>query len=914
MSAPDDIQINPAAASGDAVNDCGCCEGVSKETPSAIANRPGLSAVAYRVGRHGQFKETMLARLSGSNYAALSALTTRDNDDFSIALLDAWATVADVLTFYQERIANEVYLRTATERFSVRELARLINYQLNSGVAASVYLAFSVESAPGALGEGLNPATGAQPSTQRLPSIPIDTGTKVQSVPGPGELAQTFETVEPIAARAEWNAMKPRLTRPQQISATAGFAIFQGTATNLKEGDALLIVDDTNEPALTRIIKLRIDDESKTTRADFTVAPSLPPFEKPKPPPGRFDRFFGYVPLTNQVIREIASEKWSVGDLAALAKIQRWSTSDLFTNLAKPPPPSEESAPLTTGIFALRQRAALFGYNAPKQPTYNGTVPKPPSEWDEWDLDTNEAANRIFLDAAYQAVSPKSYVAVDKPGKKPKIFQLDNTTVLPRTAYGISSKTTLLVLPTNQSWHDLLPARPDLGDLRDVVVHAQSEALALADLPIEDLIPETDGTITLDGIYNELETGQTVVVTGRWADLGSSVNSEVRKLEKVDIEARFTVLTFDQPLKQSYVRSTVTINANVALATHGETVQEVLGGGDATQPFPRFSLKQPPLTYVPAANPTGAQSTLEVRVNDLLWHEVPSFYDHDPEERIYITRTDDDGKTTVIFGDGATAARVPTGQENVRAKYRKGIGLGGLVKADRLTQLMTRPLGVKGVTNPSDATGAADPEVFEDARRNAPRTILTFGRIVSLKDYEDFARGFSGIAKALATPLWFGEKRGVFITVAGSAGAEVEDDSDLYKKLTTATKDAGDPRVPFRIESYQPRLFRVSAAIKIDPDFEAQKISPQVEKNLREAFSFESRAFGQPVHLSELVAEIQNTSGIVAVVVQEFYRSDQAPERRIRIPATIPKPGDEQPLAAELLTLDPRPLQLELMQ
>ena len=52
-------------------------------------------------------------------------------------------------------------------------------------------------------------------------------------------------------------------------------------------------------------------------------------------------------------------------------------------------------------------------------------------------------------------------------------------------------------------------------------------------------------------------------------------------------------------------------------------------------------------------------------------------------------------KTTVQFGDGVTGARLPTGQENVRAIYRKGIGLEGLVKAEQLSLLMTRPLGVK---------------------------------------------------------------------------------------------------------------------------------------------------------------------------------------------------------------------------
>ena len=89
------------------------------------------------------------------------------------------------------------------------------------------------------------------------------------------------------------------------------------------------------------------------------------------------------------------------------------------------------------------------------------------------------------------------------------------------------------------------------------------------------------------------------------------------------MQAGFTVLTFAQSLAYTYVRHTVTINANVAQSTHGETVEEVLGSGDASQAFQRFTLRQPPLTYVSASTPSGAQTTLEVRVNDLLWHEVP---------------------------------------------------------------------------------------------------------------------------------------------------------------------------------------------------------------------------------------------------------------------------------------------------
>jgi hypothetical protein len=114
---------------------CGCCEGVRTLTPLAVSNPPGLPRLAYRVGTHGSFKQTMQARLSrqraGDGIGApipLRNLTTRDDDDPTIALLDAWATVLDVLTFYQERLANEAYLRTATELRSILELARAIGY------------------------------------------------------------------------------------------------------------------------------------------------------------------------------------------------------------------------------------------------------------------------------------------------------------------------------------------------------------------------------------------------------------------------------------------------------------------------------------------------------------------------------------------------------------------------------------------------------------------------------------------------------------------------------------------------------------------------------------------------------------------------------------------------------------------
>jgi len=385
--------------------------------------------------------------------------------------------------------------------------------------------------------------------------------------------------------------------------------------------------------------------------------------------------------------------------------------------------------------------------------------------------------------------------------------------------------------------------------------------------------------------------------------------SEARSLKDVSVVAGFTVISFDRPLDYTYFRKALSISANVAAATHGETVKETLGSGNAIQKWQRFNLRQPPLTYVSAATASGGQSTLEVRVDDVLWREVPDFYGHGTGERIYETRTDDNGNTTVIFGGGA---RPSTGQENIKAKYRKGIGLAGLVNADQLTQLMTRPLGVRGVTNPLPATGAADAEKLDDARSNAPLTVLTLGRIVSLQDYEDFARAFSGIDKALATWTSSGEISGVYLTVAGSQGAAVDESSQLYANLVKAIGLAGDPSVRFWVKSYRPRLFRVAAGLKLDPDLLPDLVARDVTSRLRDDFSFQARGFGQPIHLSQVVETIQNVRGVIAVEIRALYLSDQAPSLNQDLTAAIPTPGDTI-LPAELLMLDSRPPSLEVL-
>jgi predicted phage baseplate assembly protein len=904
------------------LNDCGCCEGLDPSTPVEVFNRPGLSAIAYRVGAHSQFKESMLAALSDSRLPALSGLKTRENDDFSIALLDAWATAADVLTFYQERIANESYLRTATERLSLLHLARLIGYELRPGVAASAFLAFTLEDAPGSPDEA-----------------PIDRGVKVQSVPGPGEQAQTFETSEKITARAAWNAIRPQLTERHPIVRNAERLFFEGITTGLKAGDGLLLPPDDGSEPVFRLVE-SVTPQPTQQRTEVRLQP-IPVFgilhsEAGVPSSTRINitsastrinitNVAKPAPRVNITTNRFLNQTLSSADFNAFAAVGAFIVGDVFANLAATQPPAPS-------VLAFRTRAAIFGHNAPlwkslpinqrigeRNPETNvfdpGIYKDRQDTWAETKLAAyhGEAltSTNLFLDNVYPNIVKNSLVVLREgtlQGDTRKLYQVQNTTELSKSEFAITSKVTWLTLDTRDGF--------DIFSIRGATVFAQSEELALAGLPREDAV--SGSVIELDDPVDGLFEEQLIVVCGELSDNRGNHACELAVIDRPDhfiAHEGFTRLRLRAGLKNSYVRDTVTINANVAPATHGETTQEVLGSGDASQSFQQFALKQSPLTHTSTEAAGGAESTLQVRVNDLLWREVPTLYGRGPDERVYVTRREDDGRTIVQFGDGRTGARLPTGQENVRATYRKGIGRGGLVKAGQLSQLMTRPLGVKGATNPERATGAADPETLADARRNAPLTVLTLDRVVSLRDYEDFARAFAGIAKALATWTWDGQTRGVFVTVAGTDGEEVKPESELYEKLLSAMRKKGDPYVPLRVQSYRKSLFRISAGVQAHPDFLEEQVLAAVKQALDARFSFEARELGQDVTLSEVMAAMQAVPGVVAVDVDNFDRFPPPSQfsrvnvtgnsLQTRLVAAAPQAGAAGTVAAaELLTLD----------
>ena len=273
----------------------------------------------------------------------------------------------------------------------------------------------------------------------------------------------------------------------------------------------------------------------------------------------------------------------------------------------------------------------------------------------------------------------------------------------------------------------------------------QNEQLALSGIPLLDPLKKGSTDFFLSKYYIDLLAGQRIVISGEVENLPSVVRSEIHVIQEVYLQDYLSRVYLERPLENTFIRNSVRVNANVALASHGETLREILGNGNAAATFQKFILKHNPLTYTSSSAPGGIQSSLEIRVNDILWTEVSSLYGLDHNQHIFITRRNSEGQTTIIFGDGITGSRLPTGNQNIVAVYRRGIGQAGMLDANQLTQLVSRPLHLKAVNNPLKPEGAQDGERMANARSNANLTMYTLDRVVSLQDYEDFARAFAGI-------------------------------------------------------------------------------------------------------------------------------------------------------------------------
>jgi hypothetical protein len=230
------------------------------EHPQVIVNPSGRSTLAYRAGTYLTFRHALL--LSLPDEVELLNWRPSAKGDLALQMMEWWAYLADILTFYNERIANQDYLRTADLPESTQRLIRVLGYRPRPGIGATGTLAALM--------------SGPKPFTLRQ-------GFQIQSKPGPGKQPQVFELSADTVIQLPDSVSADPAPNPALLAAD-GSVLLQGTVTTVKAGDELLLLhkgwvglDSNYTLAVVQSVAQEKDPRGNTnTRVKFTAHPSLP--------------------------------------------------------------------------------------------------------------------------------------------------------------------------------------------------------------------------------------------------------------------------------------------------------------------------------------------------------------------------------------------------------------------------------------------------------------------------------------------------------------------------------------------------------------------------------------------------------------------------------------------------------------
>jgi predicted phage baseplate assembly protein len=177
---------------------CGCGPPPHPETAPIPA---GLGALSMR--QRSGFPEYREALLEGvGRQEALAGWRARGLGDLGVMVIEAWAYVLDVTAFYDARIAERAYLRTAPDAAALQGLVSLLGYQPRGAVAATVRVAVTVG--------------GADP-------VPIRKGVAFRSEAVDDEPPQVFEVDADTTAWPQRNRWQLAPVRPANFDGTLRF-------------------------------------------------------------------------------------------------------------------------------------------------------------------------------------------------------------------------------------------------------------------------------------------------------------------------------------------------------------------------------------------------------------------------------------------------------------------------------------------------------------------------------------------------------------------------------------------------------------------------------------------------------------------------------------------------------------------
>jgi uncharacterized phage protein gp47/JayE len=310
----------------------------------------------------------------------------------------------------------------------------------------------------------------------------------------------------------------------------------------------------------------------------------------------------------------------------------------------------------------------------------------------------------------------------------------------------------------------------------------------------------------------------------------------------------------------------VDVYGNVIGAIRGETVrQEVLGSGDASLAGQTFKLKKKPLTYLfspSAENDQAVKSVLEIRVNGMLWNEVPNFYISSPSDLIYIVRQDEEGETYITFGDGFSGQRLPSGKDNVIATYRFGSGKAA-PPVESITQIATPLKGLKSILNPVAASGGADSESSEEIRSAVPKSAMLLGRIISIRDVEAAVSSVPGVHAFQVEWRWSITRQFPMVHVYYIGDLSIR--ASIIQRLNAIS----DPSISYQVE----KALNVPVIVVIELSIDQRYNKDEKIASARECLinptsgmlATENIGIGKPIYRSQLYKALSSIEGIMGI-------------------------------------------------
>ena len=224
-----------------------------------------------------------------------------------------------------------------------------------------------------------------------------------------------------------------------------------------------------------------------------------------------------------------------------------------------------------------------------------------------------------------------------------------------------------------------------------------------------------------------------------------------------------------------------------------------------------------------------------------------------------------------MFGDGINGALLPTGVNNVVATYRYGAGAAAPAP-ETLTVVLNPQPGLKAICNPLPPTGGADPDLPPTGAVNrhplgirtlAPQSVTTFGRAVSLDDYQAIAAAAPGVVQAAADFVYdpIAQRPRVTLWVAGDQGA--------VAAVQTALASAADPNRLVDIIAAIPTRVRISLTYVRDPRYADATVHAALTAALVDPdtglFGANVVGIGQVFYDSQIYAACRSVDGIDAI-------------------------------------------------